>query len=231
MRYNLHTHTYRCNHASGTGREYVEAAIKAGMKTLGFADHCPQFFPNDYYSTFRMRPEAAADYVESLRTLKKEYKDDIEILIGFETEYYPAIFDKFREFIAPLDLDYMIMGQHFIHNEYEVPNYYASNPTYEDAKQYVRQTEYCRELKDMDIPVEYNILGYRNKKWYPNALFWQVVAEVGNRVVLGYDAHEPGALLEENNYDACMGYLNMLGITPIQFRDIEIRRPNGKIFG
>ena len=236
MRYNLHTHTYRCNHASGTDREYVEAAIKAGMKTLGFADHCPQFFPNDYYSTFRMRPEAAADYVESLRTLKKEYKDDIEIL--------------------------MIMGQHFIHNEYEVPNYYASNPTYEDAKQYVRQTleglrtgmftyiahpdilrhedpvfyrelmtEYCRELKDMDIPVEYNILGYRNKKWYPNALFWQVVAEVGNRVVLGYDAHEPGALLEENNYDACMGYLNMLGITPIQFRDIEIRRPNGKIFG
>ena len=83
----------------------------------------------------------------------------------------------------------------------------------------------------MDIPVEYNILGYRNKKWYPNALFWQVVAEVGNRVVLGYDAHEPGALLEKNNYDACMGYLNMLGITPIQFRDIEIRRPNGKIFG
>ena len=54
MRYNLHTHTYRCNHASGTDREYVEAAIKAGMKTLGFADHCPQFFPNDYYSTFRM---------------------------------------------------------------------------------------------------------------------------------------------------------------------------------
>ena len=262
MRYNLHTHTYRCNHASGTDREYVEAAIKAGMKTLGFADHCPQFFPNDYYSTFRMRPEAAADYVESLRSLKKEYKDDIEILIGFETEYYPAIFDKFREFIAPLDLDYMIMGQHFIHNEYEVPDYYASNPTYEDAKQYVRQTieglrtgmftyiahpdilrhedpvfyrelmtEFCRELKDMDIPVEYNILGYRNKKWYPNALFWQVVAEVGNRVVLGYDAHEPGALLEENNYDACMGYLNMLGITPIQFRDIEIRRTNGKIFG
>ena len=63
------------------------------------------------------------------------------------------------------------------------------------------------------------------------ALIEQVVAEVGNRVVLGYDAHEPGALLEENNYDACMGYLNMLGITPIQFRDIEIRRPNGKIFG
>ena len=36
MRYNLHTHTKRCNHAQGEDREYVEAAIKAGIKTLGF---------------------------------------------------------------------------------------------------------------------------------------------------------------------------------------------------
>ena len=58
MRYNLHTHTKRCNHAQGEDREYVEAAIKAGIKTLGFSDHCPQFFPGtDYYSNFRMRPE------------------------------------------------------------------------------------------------------------------------------------------------------------------------------
>ena len=140
MLYNLHTHTYRCNHAFGEDREYVEAAIKSGIKVLGFADHCPQFFPTDYYSSFRMRPEAAAEYVESLRALKEEYKNDIDILIGFETEYYPEIFDKFTEFIAPLDLDYMIMGQHFIHNEYEVPGYYASNPSYEDAEQYVKQT-------------------------------------------------------------------------------------------
>lgn len=255
MRYNLHTHTYRCNHASGDDREYVEAAIKAGMKTLGFADHCPQFFPTDYYSNFRMRPEKAAEYVESLRALKKEYRDDIEILIGFETEYYPETFDKFRDFIAGLDLDYMIMGQHFIHNEYDVPGYRASDPSCEDARQYVNQTleglrtglftyiahpdilrhsdpvfyrelmkDYCSQLKEMDIPIEYNILGYRNKKWYPNPLFWQAAAETGNKVVLGYDAHEPGALLEKNNFDACMGYLNMLGITPARFSKIKIRK-------
>ncbi len=27
---NFHTHTYRCHHAKGSDREYVEAAIKAG---------------------------------------------------------------------------------------------------------------------------------------------------------------------------------------------------------
>ena len=38
---NYHTHTKRCNHALGEDREYVEAAIKAGLKVLGFSDHCP----------------------------------------------------------------------------------------------------------------------------------------------------------------------------------------------
>ena len=45
---NFHTHTYRCHHASGTDREYVESAIRAGVKVLGFADHSPYWFPGDY---------------------------------------------------------------------------------------------------------------------------------------------------------------------------------------
>ena len=37
MKYNLHTHSFRCNHAAGEDRDYVECAIKAGMKVLGFS--------------------------------------------------------------------------------------------------------------------------------------------------------------------------------------------------
>ena len=37
--YNLHSHTFRCGHATGTDEEFVEAAIKAGFKELGFTDH------------------------------------------------------------------------------------------------------------------------------------------------------------------------------------------------
>ena len=32
---NYHTHTWRCKHASGTERTYVEQAIAAGLKILG----------------------------------------------------------------------------------------------------------------------------------------------------------------------------------------------------
>lgn len=51
---NYHTHTPRCNHAQGSEQEYVDAALSAGLKILGFSDHTPYFFPGDYYSTFRM---------------------------------------------------------------------------------------------------------------------------------------------------------------------------------
>ena len=49
---NYHTHTPRCHHAGGTEREYVEAALSVGMKTLGFSDHGPYMFDTElnYYS-------------------------------------------------------------------------------------------------------------------------------------------------------------------------------------
>ena len=120
MTANYHTHTARCHHASGTEREYIETAILRGLKTLGFSDHCPQFFPtDDYYSNFRMRPEETDGYIQTLQELQKEYRSDIDIKIGFEVEYYPEIFDKLIEFLQPYDLDYILLGQHFIDNEYD----------------------------------------------------------------------------------------------------------------
>ena len=35
---NYHTHTYRCHHADGTEREYVERAIENGLKIFGFSE-------------------------------------------------------------------------------------------------------------------------------------------------------------------------------------------------
>ena len=38
---NYHTHTSRCGHAIGLDEEYVQCAIEAGIKELGFSDHIP----------------------------------------------------------------------------------------------------------------------------------------------------------------------------------------------
>ena len=41
LKANYHTHTYRCRHAYGSEREYIEAAIRMGIAELGFSDHVP----------------------------------------------------------------------------------------------------------------------------------------------------------------------------------------------
>ena len=71
---NYHTHTYRCQHASGSDREYVEAAIETGLKVLGFSDHCPWVYQDkEFVSKIRMTPAQVDGYFSSLEGLKKEY--------------------------------------------------------------------------------------------------------------------------------------------------------------
>ena len=76
---NYHTHTARCKHAEGEDREYVEAAIRAGIKTLGFADHCPWPFQDGYVSGIRMAPADLDGYFYSLESLRKEYQKELTI--------------------------------------------------------------------------------------------------------------------------------------------------------
>ena len=73
---NYHTHTWRCRHADGTEREYVETAIEAGLKILGFSDHTPQVYPGGYVCPVKMLPEELGGYVDTVLDLKREYKDD-----------------------------------------------------------------------------------------------------------------------------------------------------------
>lgn len=114
---NYHTHTKRCRHASGEDREYVETAIEAGIKILGFSDHCPWIYPNEFVSRIRMQPEELEGYVDSLTRLRDEYEDDIKILIGLEMEYVPELMDTQHQFLSQYPIDYMILGQHFVGQE------------------------------------------------------------------------------------------------------------------
>lgn len=114
---NMHTHTTRCQHAKGEDRAYVESAIEAGYDVLGFSDHAPYMFEEDYISPIRMRMDQLEDYVNSVLSLKKEYAKDIEIYCGLEMEYFPQLFDRTMEEIDKYPIDYLIQGQHFYDDE------------------------------------------------------------------------------------------------------------------
>ena len=135
---NYHTHTTRCHHASGKEEEFVLRAIDNGLQIFGFSDHVPMPFPDGHQSGFRVRIEELEDYVRTVEGLRQKYADRIRILLGFEAEYYPALFADMLRLLGKYDYDYLIMGQHFIGNE-DGP--YSGSPTTDSARltQYVDQ--------------------------------------------------------------------------------------------
>lgn len=115
---NLHTHTKRCRHAEGEDREYVQRSIDGGLKTIGFSDHAPFMFPDGHQSRYRVPVEEAEEYIRSINALKEEFKHKIDIKVGFEMEYYPHYFKDMLKYVCSLGTEYLILGQHYIYNEY-----------------------------------------------------------------------------------------------------------------
>lgn len=113
MKANYHTHTTRCNHASGSDEDYVLSAIKGGYDELGFSDHSCWKYDSDFVPHIRMKYEQFDEYYASISALKEKYKDQISIKIGLECEYFPKYMDWLKKFIEEKKIDYVILGNHF----------------------------------------------------------------------------------------------------------------------
>ena len=139
---NFHTHTERCRHAGCSDQRYVDLAIEAGIKTLGFSDHTPYVgFTNGYYSFYRMFPEELCGYCESVKALREQYKDKIEIHLGLEAEYYPRLFPELLEFLKPYGIEYLILGQQFLDDD----QHGLSAHWIQDEESLIKYTDQCIE--------------------------------------------------------------------------------------
>ena len=107
MLVDLHNHTTLCNHAEGTVDEYIEAAIKKGIKYFGFSDHAPM----DFDPKYRMSFDEMSVYEKWVNDAKIKYQDKIEVLLGYEVDYLKGYMD---ERVLNADVDFLIGSVHFI---------------------------------------------------------------------------------------------------------------------
>jgi len=106
-RIDLHNHTTRCNHATGTVDEYVQRAIELGIDIYGFSEHAPMDFDPEYRLAF----EEMHAYKDDVLKAKETYKNEIKILMGYEVDWLPGhMSDK----VLTADVDYLIGSVHFI---------------------------------------------------------------------------------------------------------------------
>ena len=146
----IHNHTPLCNHAKGTPKEFINEAIKKGIKIYGFADHAPMEFDYEY----RMGFEDMDSYEKEIKTLKEKYKDKIEILIGYEVDFTPFVDKR----VLNRKVDYLIGSVHFL------DNWGFDNPEF--IKEWERRDvddvykEYFTKIEEMANSRLFNIVGH-----------------------------------------------------------------------
>ena len=104
MKYaNLHTHSIYSD-GKHSPREIVEQAIAQNMTSIGISDHSYTFFDTRYC----LAEEKNQEYINELRSLKQEYKNKIDVLVGIELDGFSCGYDR-------SDFDYIIGSCHYIH--------------------------------------------------------------------------------------------------------------------
>lgn len=136
--YCFHSHTSRCGHATGRDEMYVQEAIQAGIKDLGFSDHV--FLPGKSQPGIRGDYDQLFSYKNSVLSLRKKYKDQINLYLGFECEYFDEYLDYYKELLEKEGFDYLILGQHFFLNDGYF-FYYRNDLSVANAERYIRETE------------------------------------------------------------------------------------------
>ncbi|MGP2657225.1 histidinol-phosphatase [Malaciobacter sp. WC5094] len=111
MRVDLHNHTILCNHAQGSVESYIQKAISLGIDVYGFTDHAPMNFDPKY----RMSIDFKEFYESTILHFKNKYKNQINILLGYEVDFMQNI--PMLDEILNADVDYLIGSIHFLESK------------------------------------------------------------------------------------------------------------------
>lgn len=111
-----HTHSYRCGHAVGPMREYVEMAIARGIDEIGLTDHLWLYFeePERRNPTYAMgEAEYSLHYAEMV-ALRDEFAGRIAVRVSVEADYIEGREEELLSILGRFDFDYVLGSVHFI---------------------------------------------------------------------------------------------------------------------
>jgi histidinol-phosphatase (PHP family) len=167
LNFNLHTHT-NFSDGSSDPEDYIKEAINQGFNTLGFSDHSPVPFTNNFAI-----PEAELEaYVNTIIGLRERYSSPV-VLLALEIDYIPGITQPADHYRRNYSFDYFIGSVHLVKNEDSEKLWFIDGPdisVYEnglkeifsgDARKAV--TAYYRQVQDMIVTQRPDIIGHLDK--------------------------------------------------------------------
>jgi histidinol-phosphatase (PHP family) len=182
--FNLHTHS-KYSDGSSDPEDYIKEAIRQGFDTLGFSDHSPVPFENN----FAIREGELEKYIRAILELKNTYSllsaaPGINILLALEIDYIPGVTLPVKHYHSIHAFDYFIGSVHLVKNEASGKLWFIDGPDitiYDkgleevfsgDAEKAV--TAYYRQLQEMIVTQKPDIIGHLDKiKMYNRGRYFQ----------------------------------------------------------
>ncbi len=111
-----HVHTFRCGHAGGASRAYVERALDRGLAEIAFTDHIPLYFlPDEARDPKLAMPEEAFDgYLREVEELQREFRGRIEIRLGLEADFAEGHEEALARWLSRADWDLVLGSVHWV---------------------------------------------------------------------------------------------------------------------
>ena len=86
----------------------------------------------------------------------------------------------------------------------------------DDASYERHMARLCKAAKELDMPLEINLLGFRAERNYPDARFWKLAGEAGCKVLLGCDAHMPEDFLDTKAIEKALDMVQRYHLTLLE---------------
>lgn len=187
--YNLHQHTLFSD-GKDVPVKYAEKAMELGMTSIGFSEHSPLPFSNN----FSLKEENIDEYILQTDALKQNYQGQLNIYRALEMDYVPGMSEDFDYWRERCEVDYLIGSIHLVKPDGMDKLWFTDGPDYKiydqgikdffqgDIKKAVRQ--FFQQSNEMIESQQFEIIGHFDKikmhnrnrffsdqdKWYTDLL-------------------------------------------------------------
>ncbi len=110
--HDYHMHTTLCGHANGSVEEYVQHAIKIGLKEIGFSCHAPMV--HERLQRVTMDFSQLPLYHQLTNDMKVKYAGKLSIKIALESDYIEGFEQQTKAIIDGYNYDYIIGSVHYV---------------------------------------------------------------------------------------------------------------------
>ncbi len=140
--YDYHVHSFFSPDSLASCRETIKEAVRLNLSGLCFTDHIDFDYPDlpmDKHLVFE-------EYHDHLKSLKTEFVDELEIMIGLEVGMQPSALFKTLEYLEGKDLDFVLGSIHLIKGQCMYQgDILKSTPKHKAQEIFFEETLYCIE--------------------------------------------------------------------------------------